>query len=50
MPHHLCSYVYDLTKVFNSFYNNIHILNEKDENKKIMRLKLISLFGIILKD
>ena len=50
MPHILCQYTYNLTKIFNSFYNNIHILNENDESKKIIRLKLISLFTIILKD
>ncbi len=49
-PHILCKYSYELTKSFNSFYNNIHILNEEDEWKKIIRLKLINLFTIILKD
>ncbi len=49
-PHILCKYSYELTKLFNSFYNNIHILNEKDEPKKIMRLKLIDLFSNTLKD
>ena len=32
-PHILCKYAYDLTKLFNSLYNNIHILNEEDEWK-----------------
>ena len=50
MPHHLCNYIYNLTKTFNSFYNNIHILNEEEEDKKMIRLKLISLFWTILKD
>jgi arginyl-tRNA synthetase len=50
MPHHLCNYIYDLTKAFNSFYNSIHILNEENEDKKMIRLKLISLFWKILKD
>jgi arginyl-tRNA synthetase len=30
MPHILCQYAYNLTKIFNSFYNSIHILNEED--------------------
>lgn len=50
MPHILCQYAYNLTKIFNTFYNSIHILNEEDESKKIIRLKLINLFIIILKD
>ena len=49
-PHVLCKYAYDLTKTFNSFYNNVHILNETDESKKFIRLKLINLFSITLKD
>jgi arginyl-tRNA synthetase len=43
-PHILCKYSFELTKVFNSFYNNIHILNEEDENKKINKLRLVELF------
>lgn len=49
-PHILCKYSYELTKTFNSFYNNVHILSEKDETKKIMRLKLVKLFSSVLKD
>jgi arginyl-tRNA synthetase len=49
-PHILCKYSFELTKVFNSFYNNIHILNEEDENKKINRLRLVELFWNILND
>jgi arginyl-tRNA synthetase len=50
MPHILCKYAYELTKIFNTFYNSINILKEEDESKKIIRLKLINLFTIILKD
>ncbi|MFK7780234.1 MAG: arginine--tRNA ligase [Candidatus Gracilibacteria bacterium] len=49
-PHLLCKYAYELTKTFNAFYNNIHILSEDDENKKMMRLKLVELFSEVLKD
>lgn len=49
-PHILCKFAYELTKSFNTFYNNVHILNEKDENKKIIRLKLLDLFITVLKD
>jgi arginyl-tRNA synthetase len=50
MPHHICAYAYDLTKIFNSFYNSVHILNEENEEKKMIRLKLVDLFSIVLKD
>ncbi|MBT3728861.1 hypothetical protein HOF65_00575 [bacterium] len=50
MPHHLCNYAYDLTKKFSSFYNSVHILNEEDEEKKILRLQLIDMFTKVLKN
>ena len=49
-PHLICKYTFELTKAFNSFYNSIHILNETDEAKKIIRLKLVDLFSEVLKD
>lgn len=50
MPHHLCSFSYELTKAFNSFYNTVHILSEVDEKKKLIRLQLVELFSLVLKD
>lgn len=50
LPHLLAKFAYDLTKSFNSFYNSVHILNEKNESKQIIRLKLVDLFTIVLKD
>ncbi|MDR0772477.1 MAG: hypothetical protein LBF15_05705 [Candidatus Peribacteria bacterium] len=50
MPHILCKYAYDLTKAFSSFYNNIHILNEENEGKKLLRLKLVDEYARTLKD
>ncbi len=50
MPHHLCSFAYELTKAFNSFYNSVHILSEADESKKQIRLQLVELFSLVLKD
>lgn len=50
MPHNLCKYAFDITKSFNSFYNSVHILNEEDENKKIIRLQLVDLFSQTLKE
>ena len=34
MPHILANYAYELTKDFNSFYNNVSIINEIDEDLK----------------
>jgi len=50
MPSILCSYAYSLTKSFSSFYNNVHILNEEDENKQYLRILLIKEFTKILKE
>lgn len=50
MPHHLCKYAFELTKSFNSFYNNVHILNEEDESKKMIRLQLVEVFSQTLKE
>lgn len=50
MPHNLCKYAFDITKAFNSFYNSVHILNEEDEDKKIIRLQLVDLFSQTLKE
>lgn len=49
-PHILAWYAYDLTKKFNSFYNNISVLNEENESIKIARLQLTEMFSIVLKD
>ncbi len=50
MPNILCAYAYNLTKVFSSFYNNIHILNEEDESKQKLRILLVKQFTKILKE
>jgi arginyl-tRNA synthetase len=50
MPHILCKYIYDLTKTFSNFYNNIRILDENDESKMISRLKLVDYYAKLLKD
>lgn len=38
-PHHLCTYLFGLAQVFNSFYNHLPIL--KDEQRKQLRLSLV---------
>ncbi len=49
-PHILAWYTYELTKSFNAFYNNVHILNEENEDLKNLRLKLAEKFSEILKE
>jgi arginyl-tRNA synthetase len=39
-PSGIANYCYELTKVFNQFYHDYSILNEPDEQKKVMRLML----------
>jgi|GEM_PF-815686 len=39
--HNIVLYAYNLAKKFSAFYNNVNILNEENENKKLLRLKLI---------
>jgi len=43
-PHILCQYVYDLTKAFSVFYNNVSILKEDSSDIKNSRLLLLSGF------
>lgn len=49
-PHILAWYAYELTKKFNSFYNNVSVLNEENEDTKLARLQLVEMFSIVLKD
>ena len=39
-PSGIANYCYELTKEYNQFYHDYHILNEVDEQKKIFRLVL----------
>ncbi len=39
-PAVIANYTYDLVKEFNSFYQNVHILGEEDQDKKIFRVQL----------
>ena len=39
-PSGIANYCYELTKEYNQFYHDFHILNEEDEQKKIFRLVL----------
>lgn len=48
-PSTLAIYVFNLAKIFNSFYNEHSISNAETENKKILRLQLAQLTANVLK-
>ncbi|MCH3882685.1 arginine--tRNA ligase [Tenacibaculum aquimarinum] len=39
-PAVIANYTYDLVKEFNSFYQNVHILGEENQDKKVFRVQL----------
>ena len=39
-PAVIANYTYDLVKEFNSFYQNVHILGEENQDKKVFRIQL----------
>jgi arginyl-tRNA synthetase len=49
-PSGIANYCYELTKIFNQFYNDYSILNEPDEQKKQVRLVLAKNVAKILKN
>ncbi len=46
MPHHLCTYLYELSQSFNKFYEVSRVI---DDEREAIRLKLVSLYSDILK-
>lgn len=48
-PALLANYTYDLVKEFNSFYQNVSILGETDDNMKIFRVLLAQKVGEVIK-
>jgi arginyl-tRNA synthetase len=48
-PATIANYVYDLSKEYNQFYQEIPVLKEEDQNKRMMRLKLSLLTGKVIK-
>lgn len=48
-PALMANYTYDLVKEFNSFYQNVSILGEPDEDKKIFRVQLAKKVGQLIK-
>ncbi len=49
-PHILANYIYELTKIFNSFYANIDVLWENNEQRKTSKLALIEQTVETIKD
>jgi arginyl-tRNA synthetase len=48
-PALLANYVYDLVKVYNSFYQEVSILKEQDVNLRNFRVNLSNLTGTVIK-
>ncbi|MBQ0025855.1 MAG: arginine--tRNA ligase, partial [Lachnospiraceae bacterium] len=49
-PHRICQYIYELSNAFNSFYHEVKILAETDEDKKAGYIALLSLILRVLND
>ncbi|HSX32309.1 MAG TPA: arginine--tRNA ligase, partial [Candidatus Saccharimonadales bacterium] len=47
MPHHICTYLYELAQVFNRFYENAKVVGDP---RQATRLTLVQLYADILKD
>jgi arginyl-tRNA synthetase len=47
MPHHICTYLYELAQLFNRFYENDRVIGSQDETK---RLALVSAYAAVLKN
>lgn len=48
-PAMIANYAYDLAKAFNSFYQEVSVLKEDDENKTAVRLSLALMTGKVIK-
>ena len=48
--HQLCLYLYELTKIFSSFYNDVEVLSENNDVLKYSRLALLKCFTEILEE
>ena len=46
----ICTYLYELAKVFNSFYHDCPINKLEDQNLKQARLHLVKATGLMLKE
>lgn len=47
MPHHVCTYLYELAQTFNRFYEHNRVV---DDEREVVRVRLVSLYADVLKD
>jgi arginyl-tRNA synthetase len=47
MPHHICTYLYELAQVFNRFYEHSRVIGDERE---ALRLQLVGHYADVLKD
>jgi arginyl-tRNA synthetase len=47
MPHHICTYLYELCQVFNRFYESSRVVGDERE---VFRLSLVGAYSIVLKN
>ena len=45
MPHHICSYLYELAQNFNRFYENNQVI---DSDREALRLNLVKVYSNVL--
>jgi arginyl-tRNA synthetase len=46
MPHHICTYLYELAQTFNRFYEHNHVVGD---TREALRLKLVEQYADVLK-
>ena len=49
-PHKLCQFIYELSNAFNTFYHDVKIISEEDENKKRAYTSVLVLLKRVLSD
>jgi len=47
MPHHICTYLYELAQSFNRFYEHNRVIGDE---RQAIRLQLVSLYADVLRD
>jgi len=50
LPNLLCNYLFELSQAFNSFYQEVPVLQETDDQKRSFRLNLITATAQVLKN
>jgi len=50
LPNSLCNYLFELSQTFNSFYQEVPVLQEKDEQLKSFRINLITATAQVIRN